>query len=98
MIDDTPSETPVSPDDDPTVRPVGEPIGIANEFTGVVVRKVMTRNGERLELTTPKSGYRVLLDAMQLEIISTLTPEKFSELFARRFGSHSDDDAGQGHP
>ncbi|MGA7835807.1 MAG: hypothetical protein WCA31_11430 [Acidimicrobiales bacterium] len=65
----------------------GESIGVANEFTGVVVRKVLTRNGERLELTTPKFGYRVLLDAMQLEIISTLTPEKFNELFARNLGS-----------
>lgn len=73
---------------DPAFRPVGDPIGIANEFTGVVARKVLTRNGERLELTVPKSGYRVLLDAMQLEIIATLTPEMFSELFARRLGSY----------
>ena len=72
---------------DPTVRPVGEPIGIANEFTGVFVQKVLTRNGERLQLTVPKSGYRILLDAMQLEIISTLTPYAFTELIARRLGS-----------
>lgn len=79
MSEDTP---------DPTVWPAGEPFGIANEFTGVIVRKVLTRNGERLELTVPKSGYRTLLDAMQLEIISTLPPEAFSELFARRLGSY----------
>lgn len=76
--------------DDDTVRPVGESIGIANEFTGVQVRKVLTRNGERLEVTTPKSGHRVLLDAMQLEIISTLTHETFTELIARRLGAHED--------
>lgn len=76
------------PPEDDTVEPVGEPIGIANEFTGVLVRKVRTRNGERLEVTTPKHGYRVLLDAMQLEIVSTLTPETFTELIARRLGSH----------
>jgi hypothetical protein len=64
--------------------------GIANEFTGVKVRKVITRNGERLELSTPKFGHRVLLDAMQLEIISTLTPEKFNELFARNLGSYEE--------
>jgi hypothetical protein len=69
----------------------GESFGIANEFTGVVVRKVRTRNGERLELTTPKYGHRTLLDAMQLEIISTLTPEKFNELFARNLGSFEED-------
>ena len=88
---DTPSDATAA---DPTVEPVGEPIGIANEFTGVVIRKVLTRNGERLEVVTPKSGYRVLLDAMQLEIISTLTPEAFTELIARRLGSHEDPDAG----
>lgn len=64
--------------------------GIANEFTGVRVRKVITRHGERLELSTPKFGHRVLLDAMQLEIISTLTPEKFNELFARNLGSYEE--------
>ncbi|MBN9747995.1 hypothetical protein DMP23_44105 [Amycolatopsis sp. A1MSW2902] len=80
--------------EDETVRPVGEPIGIANEFTGVRVQKVRTRNGERLEVTTPKHGHRVLLDAMQLEIISTLTPEAFTELIARRLGSHEGHDRG----
>jgi hypothetical protein len=79
--------------EDPTTRPVGEPIGIANEFTGGVSRKVLTRNGERLELTVPKSGYRILLDAMQLEIISTMTPENFTELFARRLGSYEAPDS-----
>lgn len=89
MSDDTSAAAtdPAVPED-PTVQPAGEPFGIANEFTGVVVRKVVTRNGERLELTVPKYGYRTLLDAMQLEIISTLSPEAFSELFARRLGSH----------
>jgi len=77
---------------DPTVRPDGEPIGIANEFTGVVVQKMLTRNGERLQVTVPKSGYRILLDAMQLEIISTLTPEAFTDLIARRLGSREDAD------
>jgi hypothetical protein len=51
---------------------------------------VITRNGERLEFSTPKFGHRVLLDAMQLEIISTLTPEKFNELFARNLGSYEE--------
>jgi hypothetical protein len=84
MTDGTPGPAP----EDPTTRPVGEPLGIANEFTGVVVRKVLTRNGERLELTVPKSGDRTLLDAMQLEILCTLPPEAFTEMFARRLGSY----------
>ena len=80
--------------DDPTVARLGEPFGIANEFTGVTVQKVRTRNGERLELITPRTGQRVLLDAMQLEIITTLEPAKFSELFARHLGSYE----GPGEP
>jgi hypothetical protein len=65
----------------------GESFGIGNEFTGVRVRKVWTRQGERLELFVPKRGYRILLDAMQLEIIAAQEPERFSELFAISFGA-----------
>ncbi|MET7845531.1 dihydrodiol dehydrogenase [Streptomyces sp. NPDC005356] len=65
----------------------GESFGIGNEFTGVQVRKVWTRQGERLELFVPKRGYRILLDAMQLEIIAAQEPGRFSELFAISFGA-----------
>lgn len=61
---------------------VGDSFGIGNEFTGVQVRKVWTRQGERLELFVPKKGTRILLDAMQLEIIAEQDPEKFSILFS----------------
>lgn len=67
--------------DDGIVR-VGESFGIGNEFTGVQVRKVWTRQGERLELTVPRTGRRILLDAMQLEIITAQEPSRFTELFA----------------
>ncbi|GII63732.1 hypothetical protein Skr01_38170 [Sphaerisporangium krabiense] len=69
---------------------VGESFGIGNEFTGVRVRKVWTRQGERLELSVPRRGYRILLDAMQLEIVAAQEPEKFSELFARKLGSEDE--------
>ncbi len=65
----------------------GEWFGIGNEFTGAQVRKVLTRNGERLQLHVPAKHYDVLLDAMQLEIIAAQDPEQFSWLFQRRFGS-----------
>jgi hypothetical protein len=65
----------------------GENFGVANEFTGVQIRKVWTRQGERLELVVPKRDYRILLDAMQLEIIAAQDPEKFTDLFARHLGS-----------
>ena len=65
----------------------GESLGIGNEFTGVQVRKVWTRQGERLELFVPRSGDRILLDAMQLEIVARQAPERFTQLFALSLGS-----------
>jgi hypothetical protein len=67
-----------------------EAFGIGNEFTGVQVRKVWTKQGERLELLVPRSGRRILLDAMQLEIVAAQDPEKFTELFAIRLDSHDE--------
>lgn len=77
-----------SDDDLPTgVIETHEWLSVANEFTGVTVRKVLTRNGERLEIRVPKSGRRVLLDAMQLEILAAQQPEKFTELFRLQLGA-----------
>jgi hypothetical protein len=61
--------------------------GIGNEFAGVNVRKVYTRNGERLELFVPKTGDRILLDAMQLEIITLQEPAQFSLMYQRHLGA-----------
>lgn len=74
-------------DEHPGVVERGEPIGIGNEFTGVFVRKVRTRQGERLEIEMPKTGRSILLDAMQLEILVAQQPERFTELFQRELGS-----------
>lgn len=72
----------------------GEQFGIANEFTGVLVRKVWTKQGERLELDVPSKGYHALLDAMQLEIVAAQDPEKFTELFQIKLGSDEATDKG----
>ncbi|MER5751981.1 hypothetical protein [Streptomyces sp. NPDC002088] len=77
------------PEDDGIVRR-GDWIGIGNEFSGVRLRKVWTPQGERLEIEVPKRGYRILLDAMQLEIVAAQRPEKFSQLFAVQLGSDDD--------
>jgi hypothetical protein len=61
-------------------------IQIANEFSCVHVRKVSTRNGERLEIDCKKSNHKILLDAMQLEAITLLKPEHFSKIFEMDFG------------
>jgi hypothetical protein len=66
---------------------------VANEFTGVVVRKWTSQQGERLELFVPKTGVRVRLDAMQLEIIAAQPPSRWSELFAEQLGSQQTEDS-----
>ena len=70
---------------------VGEWFGVGNEFTGVQLRKVWTRNGERLELFVPARRYHSLLDAMQLEIIAAQDPSAFTRLFQRQLGSDESD-------
>ncbi|OSC40661.1 dihydrodiol dehydrogenase [Mycobacterium decipiens] len=51
-------------------RAVGEAVTIANEFTEVVVRRVDTRNGSRLLITSPKSGQWITLDALEVEALT----------------------------
>lgn len=43
---------------------------IANEFAAVVVRKVATRNGERLEIRSLGKDTVIRLDAMALEALT----------------------------
>jgi hypothetical protein len=49
---------------------VGEPLAIANEFTEVEVRRVDTRNGSRLLISTPRSGQWITLDALEVEALT----------------------------
>jgi hypothetical protein len=60
----------VSELDDLIARSVGETITIANEFTEVTVRRVDTRNGTRLLVTSPKSGQWISLDALEIEALT----------------------------
>lgn len=60
------------------------PILIANEFADVVVRKIDTRNGMRLDIWSPRRGSRIMLDAVALDCLSFQDPELITELLARR--------------
>lgn len=62
------------------------PITIANEFADVVVRRVRTRNGVRLEIFSPRRGTRVLLDAVELDCLSYQQPEAFTAMLERTPG------------
>ena len=59
---------------------------IGNEFTAVKCRKFYTRNGERLEIYSPKLGYRILLDALALESLTWQDMEIFSRFLEQPFG------------
>lgn len=72
--------------DDYEVEVVGDPIIIANEFAEVEVRKVRTRNGVRLEIYSPKLGYRIRLDALELEALSWQPVETFSKFLETPWG------------
>jgi hypothetical protein len=64
----------------------GEPIEIANEFAFVRVRKVLTRNGERLEIESPKLGYSIHLDPLELESLTWQPKETFSRFLETPYG------------
>lgn len=61
-------------------------IQIANEFAFVLVRKVHTTEGERVEVEAPRIGRKILLDPSELETISWQDTETFSEFLADPFG------------
>ena len=62
------------------------PIRISNEFADIWIRKVYTRNGERLEINAHRRGYRILLDAVELESLTWQTADTFSEFLRASVG------------
>jgi len=65
-------------------------IEIANEFGLARVRKVRTRNGERLEISAPKQESKILLDPLELESLTWQTPETFAEFLTEPFGPETE--------
>lgn len=61
---------------------------VVNEFAGVTVRKVMTRNGQRLEVRAPLKESVVRLDAVVLEALTYHSPEDFSSMLDVTLGAH----------
>ena len=75
---------------EPPRRP-DSPIEITNEFASVLVRKVPTRNGVRLEIFSPRLGHRIQLDAVALESLTWQTIETFSRFLSTPFGPPRED-------
>ncbi|MGH2373122.1 MAG: dihydrodiol dehydrogenase [bacterium] len=61
-------------------------IEVVNEFATVRVRKVWTRNGERLEIASPRLGYVIHLDALALESLTWQTMETFTRFLEEPYG------------
>lgn len=66
-------------------RPDGE-MELANEFALVRVRRVHTRNGVRLEIHSPRLGYSIRLDPLELESLTWQTAETFTRFLEEPFG------------
>ena len=60
----------------------GEAIELGNEFAQIRVRKIMTRNGARLLIESPKTGRAIALCPLELESLTWQTTESFSRMLA----------------
>lgn len=63
-----------------------EPIQLSNEFAQVIVKKVYTKKGERLQIESPKLDYSIRIDAIALESLTWQDEELFSELLETPYG------------
>ena len=61
----------------------GEPIVLGNEFSEIRVRRVLTRNGARLLIESPKSGRAVALCPLELEALTWQSTATFSAMIGR---------------
>ena len=57
-----------------------------NEFAYTLVRKVRIRGGARLEIHSPKLGYRIYLDPPLLESLTRQTTATFSKFLEEPYG------------
>jgi hypothetical protein len=64
----------------------GDPVTITNEFTSIRVRKVLTRNGEHLEIHSARLGFTIRLDPLELESLTWQTPDTFCAFLADPYG------------
>lgn len=64
----------------------GEGFLLSNEFAAVHLRKVRTRNGERLEIRSLGHDHSVQLDAIALEALTWSTPLEVGKGLEEPFG------------
>lgn len=62
------------------VEPDSDWLELGNEFANVLVRRVRTRNGARLEIRSPRRELSIFLDATLLDGLTWQTAESMSLL------------------
>lgn len=67
-------------------------IEIANEFASVVVTKVRTRNGERIQIRSPKLDRSILLCPLECESLTWQPTDTFSAFLGTPFGPTEEDE------
>jgi hypothetical protein len=67
----------------PAFQADGEPISIGNEFAEIRVTKVLTRNGARLLVESPRSGRWITLDPLELESLTWQNAATFSAMLGQ---------------
>lgn len=65
-------------------------IQIANEFTVVTIKHVLTGGGERLVIKSQRLGFETQLDPMQLESLTWQPPALYSTLLKTPLGPGAD--------
>lgn len=68
----------------------GEAVELANEYAAVIVRKVHTHNGVRLEIVAPRLGRGIRLCPLELETLTWQGHETFSKFLETPFGPEGD--------
>ncbi len=63
-----------------------EPITIANEFAEVQVRRIDTRNGSRLQITSPRTGQSISLDALEVEALTRQNARTLTAMVGNAIG------------
>jgi len=63
----------------------GDSISIGNEFTEVRVTKVLTRNGARVLIESPRSGQWITLDPLELESLTWQNAATFSAMIGQSY-------------
>lgn len=63
-----------------------EAIELGNEFATVHVRKVFTRNGVRLDISSPRLGYSIRLDPLALESLTWQNIDVISKFLETPYG------------